>query len=54
MPPLRSTEFTERMTAAARRLGWNPFPDRRRSTPKAMTTGPAASIMVTATGAAAM
>jgi gluconate 2-dehydrogenase alpha chain len=26
MPPLRSTEFTERMTAAARRLGWNPFP----------------------------
>jgi gluconate 2-dehydrogenase alpha chain len=26
MPPLRSTEFTERMTAAARRLGWHPFP----------------------------
>jgi gluconate 2-dehydrogenase alpha chain len=26
MPPLRGTEFTERMTAAARRLGWNPFP----------------------------
>jgi gluconate 2-dehydrogenase alpha chain len=26
MPPLRSTAFTERMTAAARRLGWHPFP----------------------------
>jgi gluconate 2-dehydrogenase alpha chain len=26
MPPLRSTGFTERMTAAARRLGWHPFP----------------------------
>jgi gluconate 2-dehydrogenase alpha chain len=26
MPPLRSTDFTERMTAAARRLGWHPFP----------------------------
>jgi gluconate 2-dehydrogenase alpha chain len=26
MPPLRGTEFTERMTGAARRLGWNPFP----------------------------
>ena len=26
MPPLRGTEFTERMTATARRLGWNPFP----------------------------
>jgi gluconate 2-dehydrogenase alpha chain len=26
MPPLRGTEFTEQMTAAARRLGWNPFP----------------------------
>jgi gluconate 2-dehydrogenase alpha chain len=26
MPPLRGTEFTERMTAAARKLGWNPFP----------------------------
>jgi gluconate 2-dehydrogenase alpha chain len=26
MPPLRSTEFTDRMTAAARRLGWHPFP----------------------------
>ena len=26
MPPLRSTDFTERMTVAARRLGWHPFP----------------------------
>jgi gluconate 2-dehydrogenase alpha chain len=26
MPPLRSTGFTERMTAAALRLGWHPFP----------------------------
>ncbi|MBV9491311.1 MAG: GMC family oxidoreductase, partial [Verrucomicrobia bacterium] len=26
MPPLRGTAFTERMTAAARRLGWHPFP----------------------------
>ena len=26
MPPLRGTEFTERMDAAARRLGWHPFP----------------------------
>jgi gluconate 2-dehydrogenase alpha chain len=26
MPPLRGTEFTERMAAAARRLGWSPFP----------------------------
>lgn len=26
MPPLRGTEFTERMAAAARRLGWHPFP----------------------------
>jgi gluconate 2-dehydrogenase alpha chain len=26
MPPLRSTAFTERMTAAAGRLGWHPFP----------------------------
>ena len=26
MPPLRSSAFTERMTAAARRLGWHPFP----------------------------
>lgn len=25
MPPLRGTEFTERMAAAARRLGWHPF-----------------------------
>jgi gluconate 2-dehydrogenase alpha chain len=25
MPPLRSTGFTERMTAAARALGWRPF-----------------------------
>ena len=26
MPPLRGTEFTERMAAAAKRLGWHPFP----------------------------
>jgi gluconate 2-dehydrogenase alpha chain len=26
MPPLRGTEFTERMAAGARRLGWHPFP----------------------------
>jgi gluconate 2-dehydrogenase alpha chain len=26
MPPLRDTEFTERMAAAAKRLGWHPFP----------------------------
>jgi gluconate 2-dehydrogenase alpha chain len=26
MPPLRGTEFTESMAAAARRLGWHPFP----------------------------
>ncbi len=26
MPPLRGTEFTERMGAAAKRLGWHPFP----------------------------
>jgi len=26
MPPLRGTEFTDRMAAAARTLGWNPFP----------------------------
>ena len=26
MPPLRSTGFTEMMAAAARRLGWHPFP----------------------------
>jgi gluconate 2-dehydrogenase alpha chain len=26
MPPLRSSAFTERMTAAARKLGWHPFP----------------------------
>src|SRR3989475_7897749 len=26
MPPLRGTEFTERMAAAATRLGWHPFP----------------------------
>ena len=26
MPPLRGTEFTERMGAAAKRLGWAPFP----------------------------
>ena len=26
MPPLRSTEFLDKMTAAARSLGWNPFP----------------------------
>ncbi len=25
MPPLRGTEFTERMGAAAKRLGWHPF-----------------------------
>jgi len=25
MPPLRGTEFTERMAAAARKLGWHPF-----------------------------
>jgi gluconate 2-dehydrogenase alpha chain len=25
MPPLRSTEFTERMADAARKLGWHPF-----------------------------
>jgi len=25
MPPLRGTEFTERMAAAAKRLGWHPF-----------------------------
>ncbi len=25
MPPLRDTEFTEMMTAAAKKLGWNPF-----------------------------
>jgi len=26
MPPLRSTEFLDKMTTAARSLGWNPFP----------------------------
>jgi gluconate 2-dehydrogenase alpha chain len=26
MPPLRSTGFTEMMSAAARKLGWHPFP----------------------------
>jgi len=26
MPPLRGTEFTERMATAARRLAWHPFP----------------------------
>jgi len=26
MPPLRSTDFLDKMTAAARSLGWNPFP----------------------------
>jgi gluconate 2-dehydrogenase alpha chain len=26
MPPLRGTEFTDLMGAAAQRLGWNPFP----------------------------
>ncbi len=26
MPPLRGTEFTERMAAVAQRLGWHPFP----------------------------
>jgi gluconate 2-dehydrogenase alpha chain len=26
MPPLRSTEFLEKMAAAARSLGWHPFP----------------------------
>src|SRR5499433_75876 len=26
MPPLRGTEFTERMATAARKLGWHPFP----------------------------
>src|ERR1700681_4201466 len=26
MPPLRGTEFTDRMAAAARKLGWHPFP----------------------------
>jgi gluconate 2-dehydrogenase alpha chain len=26
MPPLRGTEFTDRMAVAARRLGWHPFP----------------------------
>lgn len=26
MPPLRSTDFTELMSAAAKRLGWHPFP----------------------------
>ncbi len=26
MPPLRGTEFTERMGAAAKKLGWAPFP----------------------------
>ena len=26
MPPLRSTDFTERMAADARTLGWHPFP----------------------------
>lgn len=26
MPPLRSTGFLDRMTAAARQLGWHPFP----------------------------
>ena len=25
MPPLRGTEFTERMAEAARKLGWHPF-----------------------------
>src|SRR5207245_1440971 len=26
MPPLRGTDFTERMAGAARKLGWNAFP----------------------------
>jgi gluconate 2-dehydrogenase alpha chain len=26
MPPLQGTEFTDRMAAAARKLGWHPFP----------------------------
>jgi gluconate 2-dehydrogenase alpha chain len=26
MPPLRGTEFTDRMAATARKLGWHPFP----------------------------
>ena len=33
MPPLRGTEFTEMMAAAARQLGWRPFPG-----PAAITT----------------
>src|ERR1700674_4814648 len=26
MPPLRSSDYTERMEAAARKIGWHPFP----------------------------
>lgn len=35
MPPLRGTEFTERMAEAARKLGWHPFPS-----PAAINTRP--------------
>ncbi|HSG63881.1 MAG TPA: GMC family oxidoreductase, partial [Gammaproteobacteria bacterium] len=35
MPPLRGTEFTGLMEAAARRLGWDPFPG-----PAAINSGP--------------
>jgi gluconate 2-dehydrogenase alpha chain len=53
MPPLRGTEFTDRMAATARSLGWLPFRARRRSTRRPMTSGPPASITASATAAAA-
>ncbi len=53
MPPLRSTGYLDRMTGAAKALGWHPFPDRRRSTPSATRIACRACTTASAIAAAA-
>ena len=54
MPPLRGTEFTEKMATAATSLGWHPFPGPgARSTRGRIRTAPRACITASAIAAAA-
>ena len=52
MPPLRSTGFLDLMSAAARTLGWNRFPDRPPSTHARTRTGRRACTTASAIAAA--
>ena len=54
MPPLRRTEFLDKMSAAAHSLSWHPFPGPPPSTHARTRTDPAACITASATAAGVM